>query len=413
MPVTSWTLTARWVFPVDGPPRERGTVTVQGDRFLAVAPAGTRAPDQDLGNVALLPGLVNAHTHLDLSGLRGRDLPFHDFIAWLKAVIAYRRSLTPSDIERNVQEGLAESLACGTTLVGDIAGQGLSWPVLTAAPLRAIVFYELIGLTAERGRQVKSEARRWLQDHPATSTCLPGLSPHAPYSASQELFRFAGIEGLRRGLPVTVHLAEIHAEEELLTRRDGPLVAFLQDLGVWEPDALAGGIEDILRGYARLPHVLFAHGNYLDPTAPVPASGMIVYCPRTHAAFRHTPHPFRQFLKAGTRVALGTDSLGSSPDLSVLAEARFLHRHHPDVPGATLLRMITLAGAEALGGSDEAGSLSAGKSADLVVLPLPDANPVDPHELIFASDLPIQAVLFRGQWRKPGGPMNGAISPSP
>src|SRR5439155_6487571 len=96
----------------------------------------------------------------------------------------------------------------------------------------------------------------------------------------------------------------------------------------------------------------------------------VVYCPRTHAAFGHAPHPFREFLARGVRVALGTDGLSSNPDLDILAEARFLHRKHPDLPGATLLRMLTLFGAEALGWAGETGSLEPGKAADLVVLPL-------------------------------------------
>ena len=111
----------------------------------------------------------------------------------------------------------------------------------------------------------------------------------------------------------------------------------------------------------------------------------IVYCPRTHAAFGHPPHPFREFLARGVRVCLGTDSLASNPDLDILAEARFVHRRYPDFPGDALLRMVTLSGAEALGWADEAGSLEPGKSADFVAVPLPDRDAADPHELLFAA----------------------------
>src|SRR5262249_7623704 len=124
----------------------------------------------------------------------------------------------------------------------------------------------------------------------------------------------------------------------------------------------------------------------------------VVYCPRTHAAFGHPPHPFRQFLAAGVRVALGTDSLASNPDLNVLGEARFLHSRYPEVPGAVLLHMVTLAGAEALNYHRRTGSLVAGKSADLIVLPIPAARRTDPHDLIWESAAPVQAVLWRGRW---------------
>ena len=146
---------------------------------------------------------------------------------------------------------------------------------------------------------------------------------------------------------------------------------FLQELGVWAPDGLAEDADHVLRMFNGLSPALFVHCNYLRTDAPVPSNGSIVYCPRTHAAFGHPPHPFRDFLKRGVRVALGTDSLASNPDLDLFAEARFLHQLYPDLAGATLLRMATLSGAEALGWDDETGSLDAGKSADLVVLAIP------------------------------------------
>jgi cytosine/adenosine deaminase-related metal-dependent hydrolase len=136
----------------------------------------------------------------------------------------------------------------------------------------------------------------------------------------------------------------------------------------------------------------------------------VVYCPRTHAFFGHPPHGFRDLLARGVRVALGTDSLASNPDLDLLAEARFLHRLYPDVPGAQLLHMATLAGALALGWGDEAGSLAPGKSADLAVLPLPPAGDTDPHELVLDSDLPVSAVLCRGRWV---GPPPGGMTAAP
>src|SRR5258708_11512091 len=130
-----WTLTARWVFPVAGPPLPRGTVTIGGDRILAVEPHGERTADLDLGNTALLPGFVNAHTHLDLSGLRGKVPPTADFTAWLRAVIRYRLTATVQDTETATRAGLQECIASGTTLIGDVSAQGLSWPILAAAPV--------------------------------------------------------------------------------------------------------------------------------------------------------------------------------------------------------------------------------------------------------------------------------------
>jgi cytosine/adenosine deaminase-related metal-dependent hydrolase len=390
-----WTLTARWVFPVSGLPLERGTVSIRSDRLVAVEPHGQRPPDHDLGNAALLPGLVNAHTHLDLTGLRGRVPPSADFTGWLRAVVRHRRSRSPEQVQADIRDGLAESLRYGTTLLGDIAAGGATWTVLANAPLRAVVFHEVLGLPKERAKRAWVDLLACLQQHTATPTCRPGISPHAAYSVHRSILRAAA----RTKLPMTIHLAETAAELELLEYHRGPFVPFLTELGVWEPSGLVNTLGELQRRTRSAGPVLFAHGNYLSPTSVIPANGSVVYCPRTHAAFGHPPHPFQQLLARGVRVALGTDSLASNPDLDVLAEARFLHHRYPAVPGSVVLRLATLSGAEALGWQDETGSLAPGKSADLVVLPLPSEDRPDPHALVLKSSLPVSRVLWRGQWR--------------
>jgi cytosine/adenosine deaminase-related metal-dependent hydrolase len=395
---TLWTLTARWILPVDTAPLPGGTVSVAGDRIQAVQAHGQRRPDIDLGNVAVLPGFVNAHTHLDLTGLRGRCPPSPDFTGWLRQVIQHRRNVAPEQVQADIQTGIADCVRWGTTLVGDIAGSGASWAALTGAPVRAVVFDEILGLPQARVAPVTLAAHSWLLAHPPTSTCWPGLSPHAPYSVHRNLFKIAGGLCGNFKAPLAVHLGESAAEVELVRHRRGPFVPFLEELGVWEPAGLADNLRQVLRLCGRAPRVLLIHANHIRAPIAVPRRGTVVFCPRTHAAFGHPPHPFRQFQQRGVRVALGTDSLASNPDLSVLEEARYLHQRHPDVPPAQLLHMATLAGAEALGWQDETGSLRPGKSADLVVLPLPDEEPRDPHELVLSSQLPIRSVLFRGQW---------------
>jgi cytosine/adenosine deaminase-related metal-dependent hydrolase len=293
---------------------------------------------------------------------------------------------------------LAEALRFGTTLLGDISGDGGSWDVLAAAPVRAVVFREMLGLPKDRASGAWERVDRWLASRDATPTCRPGVSPHAPYSVRSTLF-FAATT---HGVPVAVHLAETAAEQELLVLRRGPFVPFLQELGAWDPEGLAEDTDHVLRLLNGLAPTLLVHGNFLNAAATIPSNASLVYCPRTQAAFGWPPHPFRDFLARGVRVALGTDGLASNPDLDLLAEARFLHRQYPDVPGAVLLRMATLSGAEALGWADEAGSLTPGKSADLVVLPLPPRDDADPHRLVLESEEPVRRVLFRGRWRGEG-----------
>jgi cytosine/adenosine deaminase-related metal-dependent hydrolase len=386
-------VTARWIFTVDGPPLEHGVLTIAGDRIAAVEPHGRRTADRDLGNVAILPGLVNAHTHLDLSGARDQVLPWRDFVSWLRGVIAYRRARLPQQVEQDIRDGVAESLAHGTTLLADISHDGSSWQAVCGAPLRSMVYLEWIGLGGDWRTNAKSRMSWWIH-HVPDATRRRGASPHAPYSVHTSLIDFT----YKTGFPFCMHLAETTEELELIEHHRGPFVGFLRDLGVWDPGGLVPSFKNILVRTRRANHPVYVHCNYLSPDAPFLSAGTVVYCPRTHAAFGHPPHPFREFLARGVRVALGTDSLASNPDLDVLAEARFVHAKHLDVPGDVLLLMATLSGAEALGWADETGSLTPGKSADLIVLPLPNENDRDPHKLVLESTSTVSDVLFRGQW---------------
>jgi len=387
------TLTASWIFPANRPPIKSGLLVIERGRIVALEARGTRIADHDLGDAAILPGFVNAHTHLDLTGMRGLAPPTADFTGWLRQVIAYRRQRSSAEVANDVRAGIVESLRAGTTLLGDISGDGLSWIELAEAPMRTVVFRELIGLTKERAELGWQSAQEWLGSCAPTPTCRPGLSPHAPYSARVSLIKAAA----GTGLPLAIHLAESAAERELLIDQRGPFVEFLQELGAWDPLGLAKSPEHVLRLTAGSMPVLFVHGNFLAATAPISAHASVIYCPRTHDAFGHPPHPFRELMARGVRVALGTDSLASNPDLSILTEARFLRALHPDLDGATVLKMATLSGAEALGWADECGSLDVGKSADIVVVPLDKRSANDPHDLWLESDADVSETWFRGE----------------
>lgn len=408
------TLTARWILPASGPPLPHGTVTYADDKIVSVDPGGVRTADVDLGNVAIVPGLVNAHTHLDLTGARGQIPPTNPdhFCDWLRGVIAYRKTRSEQETIDDCYDGLDECLRYGTTLIGDITSGGLSWHAASSAPIRSVLFWEIIGLSEERYQSVARESAirtgdTW-GDETTPPATFPGnrtlrwcLSPHSPYSVNHQ----SALAQLWMGWSA-IHFAESPAEKDLLESHTGPFVDFLREMGVWNPGAISLRWEHFSlshesrksQGHPRL----FIHCNYLPPDFPFTSAHSVVYCPRTHAAFGHPSHPFRGFLARGVRVCLGTDSLASNPDLDILAEARFVHEKYPDFPGDVLLKMITLTGAEALGWADEVGSLEAGKSADLVAVPLPDRDAADPHALLFAPDAPStpRRTLFRGQWRR-------------
>lgn len=385
------TLTARWLIPVAQAPIERGILVIEGERIVAVLPANACRADIDFGNAVLTPGFVNAHTHLDLTGALGLTPPSADYLAWLREVIAFRRAQSETAIKTAIADGLDHCVRHGTTLVGDISGDGSSWLPLAASPLRAVVFRELLGLPKDRAERAWQTAQAWLGACESTSRCRRGLSPHAPYSARVSLIKAAA----QSGLACALHLAEFSGERELLEENAGPFVAFLQDLGVWDPLGLAKGPEHVLRLLSGTAPALAVHANYLAPSAAIPANVSLVYCPRTQAAFEHPPFPLARWLARDVRIALGTDSLASNPDLSVLEEMRFVRQQHPAVPAATILDLGTLAGAAALGCADDCGSLESGKAADFVVVPV-DTDQADPHDLLLVAQSQPLAVWISG-----------------
>jgi aminodeoxyfutalosine deaminase len=393
------TYTARWLFPVAGPPLARGTLTVDGEYITHVSPHGVMKPDVDLGQVAIIPGLVNAHTHLDLSGARGQIPPTtaDKFPDWLGAVIAYRRQtrMTLDDIHT----GLAESLRYGTTCLGDISTDGASFPILAAAPVRAVVYHEVLGLIPKRYEAMLERFQAWLASTADTPTVRRGISPHAPYSTASRVYEVA--RQLEPRLQIATHLAESPAEMMLLRTHSGPMRQFLDSILAWDPSGLMGWDSPLYIHELRdCPRGLIVHGNWLNGylyADAIPSNLSLVVCPRTHAAFGHPLHPWPTFAAAGVRVAVGTDSLASNPDLDILAELRCLRRTNPDIPGEQLLRKGTLNGADALGFADITGSLEAGKSADFVAIPVPDVNTDDPHELLLGDDHGTRSVWFRGE----------------
>lgn len=329
-----------------------------------------------MGDAVLLPGLVNAHTHLEFSdlaaplGTPGMRLP-----EWIRLVISQRKR-GDRDAAAAIAAGLAESVAGGATAVGDIAtaipasktsGQSLG----LESGATVLSFQESIGFSAARVESALADAeRRYL-----ASGLAAGLSPHAPYTVHPQLLSRIVSLAASHGAPVAMHLAESREELDLLARGSGGFRELLEERSMWDGAAIARGSRpiDYLRTLAEAPRAVAVHGNYLD-AEEIAFIGQrrkrmsVAYCPRTHSYFQHEPYPLAAMLAAGVRVALGTDSRASNPDLSMLAELRFAARRHPEISPETWLRMATLDGAEALGLSASLGSLAVGKRADLAAV---------------------------------------------
>ncbi|MGD9856364.1 MAG: amidohydrolase family protein [Planctomycetaceae bacterium] len=395
---SSGCLRARWMFPVDQPPLAEGVIEIENGRIVRLGSGGSDDAN-NLGDVAIIPGLVNAHTHLEFSNLTCPIGPAAPFTDWIRGVIAARRPRAGS-ISGAIDQGLQECAAAGTTLVGEIATGNESVDRFADTTSAGVVFRELLGTSGAAVEQQLEIARRHLTDGEGEGegqrAVIRGLSPHAPYSVSAELLERCVQLAVEEHVPVAMHLAETPEERELLGRGSGQFVALLKDLGAWRgrfwmPE---GTIQSYLDVLSQAPRALIIHGNDLTSaeieflaTQPQMA---VVYCPRTHRYFDHPPHPWRTLLERGVRVALGTDSRASNPDLSLWNDVLFLRRHFDDVPAATLLELATIHGAAALGLAQQTGTLTPGKSADLAVITCCD------DALKIATTHPTEALLHPG-----------------
>jgi cytosine/adenosine deaminase-related metal-dependent hydrolase len=404
MPDARLSLRARWIIPVEGEPIENGTIEIADGRIVDLHEL--RHPQSlDLGNAAIIPGLVNAHTHLEFSGLARPLQPAQPFAAWIRALVAERRRGGP-DSTAAIAQGMNECAAAGTTTVGEIATSDVPDDFDTTDVSRVVAFRELIGRFPEQADDLWDVARRHLEQWRTAGRpdVIAGLSPHAPYSVHPDLLRRLVDLACEFRAPVAMHVAETRDELELLDRGTGHLRTMLEDFGVWREGAMPVGARplDALRELQRLPRALVIHGNYLaDDEIAFLAERLhlaVVYCPRTHHFFGHSEHPWRLLLARGVSLALGTDGRASNPDLSLWHELQFLSQRFRDVSRRTLLELGSIRGARALGLDHETGSLTVGKSADLAVVALKSGAAADPHDLVLSSVNEIVRTMRAGQW---------------
>jgi len=386
---------ARWVVPIDAPTVRDGALAVDGDRIVWVGPAADAPSGRQyaLGDVAVLPGLVNAHAHLELTCYRNQ-VPRGSLWEWFDRLFELIRLPGAAERERQgVIDGARELLASGCTCVADISRTGGHWEALRESPIRVVRFVELI-----------SGARLQPNDLPSLAAAVDalaasdgerrrtGVAPHTLYTVTRDDLAAAAELARRRNLPLTLHLFETPEEIAWLAGGSGtPIDAMLEQTGL--PSRRAALRGDVLAGLESTgvfnTRALLAHVNHIDDArlarlAQTPAS--VAFCPGAHAFFGHGPHRWREMLDCGLRVCIGTDSAASNAGLSMLAELRALHRGAPDLPAETIWAMGSLNGAQALGWANQIGSLSPGKRADFIAMPLPDTQPAQPLEALLDHD---------------------------
>jgi len=383
---------ARWVLPVASPPIADGWVAVDGGRVVAVGrgrPADL-ADDEQLGDVALMPGLVNAHTHLELSYLHDEVPPASEFVTWIRNVMAARRQRPDpraADIVDAIDRAIVESRASGTAVVGDVSNTLVTFEPLARSALAAIVFYELIRFNAPDPRALVDAATAEIEALAPTEWVRASLAAHAPYSVAPLVLRAIREAVDRDALrPCSVHLCESAEETEFLRTGLGSWRRLLEDVGAWDPAWTPPGVSPVQfldeSGFLGA-NVLAVHGVQmtLDDLGRLKARGTtLVTCPRSNGHTGAGAPPIQDFYDAGVRVAIGTDSLASSPDLNVFAELATMRALAPAVPATALLESATIEGARALGFDADYGTIEPAKRARLIAVDLsPDVDDVEEY----------------------------------
>jgi cytosine/adenosine deaminase-related metal-dependent hydrolase len=384
---------AEWVLPISTGPIRDACVGVSAGRIVAVG--DNPPPDAlDLGRVVILPALVNAHTHLELSHLRGQVPPTEHFLDWIRKLLGLRRQ-PGSEIAGSViaaaRAGIEEARASGTGLVGDVSNTLLTVPLLCESAMPARVFYELLGFELTDPRATAAEARRKADTATCSESVRISLAAHAPYSVSPGLFAAirADVDG-RSSDRSSVHLAESVEEVEFIERGTGAWRTLLQDLGVWTdawqtPGCSPAAYVDRL-GFLD-DRVLVAHAVQCssDDLRRLSSRGVtIVSCPRSNQHVGVGPPPLDAFYGSDAKVALGTDSLASVEDLNMFAELAAARQLARQVPARRFLESATLTGAVALGFGADLGSLEVGKRAAMIAVQLPDAL-IDVEEYLLSG----------------------------
>jgi len=410
-------LRAKIILPVTAPPIEDGAVFIDGNKIRAVAAwknlrPHTLAKVTDLGEVILLPGLVNAHCHLDYTDMAGELPAPKTFTDWIGAITAHKTGWSYSDYARSWLRGAHQLVKTGTTTVADIEAMPDLLPeVWDATPLRIFSFLEMTGIKSRR--QPKDILREAVQKidslrHPRHRAML---SPHAPYSTLPELLKLTATIAHRRNWRVSTHIAESEQEFEMFQNGRGTMHHWLARN---ERDNSDCGLGSPVAHYARHrllgENVLAVHVNYLargDATLLAKRKTHVVHCPRSHDYFKHTKFERERLANAGVNLCLGTDSLATTrkigkqkPELDMFAEMRLLADRDQTVSAEEILKMATCNGARALGLAGKIGEVSKNSMADLIALPCPEKLK-DIHEAVLAHTGNVSASLIEGRWAVP------------
>ena len=398
-------INAKYILPVTSPPIQNGSLLIKNGKiqFIGKENDCPNGPHQvfHYPEHLLMPGLINAHTHLSLSRLKNKiksGIPFNN---WIKEIISYSDSLTEIDEKDASKEGIKDLIATGTTTVGDISGSGFSIEAMQTMGVRGVVFLEIIGFKKSMKEDQMNRVHHLLWDCKGDGLVKCGLSPHATYSVSPQLIKLSFRLAKVKKLPLVMHIAETKEELEFVEKGEGDLRKLLESLEVWEPEWEPQKISPIkyLENSGDLNGITGVHLNHIsdEDLKIIKKNNMsVISCPKSNKWFqRDSNHNLMKFLENKINVAIGTDSLASNETLNMFDELSLMRKQFPEITNETLLEMVTINGARALGLEKEVGSLETGKKADIIGLNINKDD--DIYNSIFSSQGEITFSMVNGE----------------
>jgi cytosine/adenosine deaminase-related metal-dependent hydrolase len=405
-------LRARILLPISSPPIEDGAVLISGNRIAAFGRWSDLSRQSgpsvtDLGEAILMPGLVNAHCHLDYTDMAGQPAP-KQFPDWIKGLLARKAAASYADYAQGWLRGASMLLRNGCTTVADIEAVPELLPdVWSSTPLRIMSFLEITGVISKRppAEIVRDAAAKIESLHPSRGHA--GLSPHALYSTTPELLRTAAETASRHRWQVTMHVAESVEEFDMFAYGCGPLFDWLKNQRDMSDCNRATPVEQVHQCGLLNERFLAVHANYLrtsDVELLARTKSSVVHCPRSHAYFGHKRFPYKELAAAGVNVCLGTDSLASvassrqrALELNMFTEMQTFAEAHPGVPTREILRMATVHAARAIGLGGQIGEIAPNAFADLIAIPF-SGKLSETEPAVLHHPGPVSKSMIDGKW---------------
>lgn len=383
-------LFAEKLLPISSPPVEGYALIIEKENIVdveAISSAEKRNPYAKrikIENAVIMPGLINLHTHLELSGLKGKLSENMDFFEWIKELVKQKMKITKREYWDGVHIGMKEMISTGTTAIGEITSESISPYIINSYGVRGKVFYEVIWPSEFLASYIWFKKKREFKRFNDSELLHAGISPHSCYSLSKGLLKRVSEYTLKNEISLSSHISETEEERKFIKEGKGEIKEFMEGLGFNYP--LPFSAESPIKYFKKLgllrKNFIAAHAIWVDNCdieIMKESSISVAHCPVSNTNLKVGKAPVTSFIKEGINVGLGTDSLASSNSLNMWDEMRMaykLHRENGMTP-FNIFKMATINGAKALGLEEKVGTLEVGKKADIIAVKMPENSSGD------------------------------------